>query len=278
MRFLKFLLWVFLHLLLTALIILAVSALPDQESGGSLFMAAFFRITLSGTGAGLAFLTMSLFASLRRRDLRKQGSTPLSAGDWMNSLGFGLLPGIAVWKMFEQYTARAKGVPVFEPLPELPVLTEGGCFASARIDLVFALLCFLAIVLWLMLRKEEISGNGDLLLTVLCVWGLVRALTEGYRAEPLFTAGIVNLAQIVLLVLADIPLAVWTVRTGAKEKSAAFAALEWFSVLSAETVMSLITSAVLSTGSAIGDLALRVGCVALSMVVILLAGADSRKR
>ena len=234
------------------------------------------QLTVTGIGAILALLTMVLFSGFRIPEARKRNGAELSTGDVLNAAGFGLLPGIAVWKVFERKTLLGTGVARFEPIGEIPVIIANGRFAVSRVEMILAAACFAAIILWLCLRKDELPGNGDLLLTVVCVWGLTRAFTEGLREETLLRAGNVNLTQILLLLAADIPLAVWTVRLEAAQKNTAASVLEWIAVLSCEAVLVLNTADVLSAGSRIGDLAVNAGCVTLCMLLSLPAGKDSR--
>ena len=207
---------------------------------------------------------------------RKSRGTGLAAGDLMNAAGFGLLPGIAVWKAFEQGTFLASGTPVFDPLPVIPFFTSGECFAVSRIEMCLSVCCFAAAVLWLTVRKDSLTGNGDLLWTVFCVWGMIRALTENLRADPLLTAGTVNIFQVLFLLAADIPLVIWSRRLGKAQRNKVFTLLEWIAVLGCETVILLNSSGILSAGSRIGNLAVNAGCVILSILLILLAGKDSR--
>ena len=58
---------------------------------------------MPGTGAIAAAVTALVFGGfwlgLRRHRLKKKNG----AGGWLNALGFGVLPGLMVWKTFEQY-------------------------------------------------------------------------------------------------------------------------------------------------------------------------------
>ena len=234
------------------------------------------RITGTGIGAIISLLIMLLFSVFRAAEIRKRNDAGFSTGKVPDAVGFGFLPGIAAWKIFEQGTLLGKGIEIFDPVGNIPFITEFGRFAVSRMEFLLAAVCFAAVVLWLILRKEEVPGNGDLLLTVLCVWGLLRAFTEGFREETILRAGSFNLTQILMFAAADISLAVWTVRLEAAQKSTAFSLLEWIAVLSCETVMVLNTADILSAGSMIGDMAVNAGCVILSMLLMLSSGKDSR--
>lgn len=260
-----------------AIFAIAVSTLAERGEGETLLSFIGLRFSVTGVGAAIVFLTVALFALFWNAAIqpRKKGShIPLSV--WFNSIGFGLLPGAAVWKVFDHTTTLGRGVSVPEPIPQIPFFTSDSRFQPSRIEFILAVLCFAVIVCWLILRKKDIPGNGDLLLTVLCVWGMIRGCTEGLREIPFMQAGTVNLTQIAFLLIADVPLALWTFRLGRKQKNILFTALEWIAVISSETVMVLNTCGVISSGSGIGDLAVNAGCMILSMALILLAGKDSR--
>ena len=234
------------------------------------------QITGTGIGAIISLLMLLLFSGLRAAEIQKKNDAGFSSAEMPDALGFGLFPGIAAWKIFEKGTALGKGIELFDPVGEIPLITEGSRFAVSRAEAVLAALCFAAMILWLIFRKEDLPANGDLLLTVLCVWGLLRAFTEGFREETILRAGSINLTQILLLAAADVSLAVWTVRMEAAQKSTAFSVLEWIAVLSCEAVMVLNTADVLSAGSRIGDMAVNAGCAVLCMLLMLSAGKDSR--
>ena len=261
--------------LLSAAVLGAVFSLIAERYGGDVLISLnSLRITVSGIGAALSFLTFLLFAALWRRDCRKRkGSVN---GSLLNAIGFGFLPAAAVWKAFEQGTFLSEGIPAPDPLPPVPFLTVRECVAVSGTESVLAVLCFFCIVLWLMIRRDDLTGNGELLLTVVCVWGMIRALTESLRVSPVLCAGSVNLTQVLFLAAAMIPSAIWIRRLGKAQKNTVFILVEGITVLCCGTIMVLITSGILSVGSDIGDLALIAGCSALGLLLILLTGKDSR--
>lgn len=256
---------------------IAVSSLAERGKGETLLSFIGLRFTVTGVGAAIVFLTIALFALFWNAAVqpRKQG-THIPLPIWFNSIGFGLLPGAAVWKAFDHTTTLGYGIPIPEPFPPFPFVTADNCFQPSRIEFILAVLCFAAIVCWLVIRKKEIPGNGDLLLIVLCVWGMIRAFTDGLREIPFMQAGAVNLTQIVFLLISDIPMAVWTYRIEKKQKSTVFAVLEWIAVAGCQTALVLNTCGVISSGSGIGNLAVNAGCTILPILLMLLAGKDSR--
>jgi len=281
MKILKRIAGVFLLLLLSALIAAAVSALAEHGGGEAVATVRGIRLTVTGTGAGLTFLTAALFASLYRARGNMRGKRGgKTAGGWgerLNAAGFGFLPAAAVWKAFEHITALGRGTEVTEHLPLLPFLTAEGRFCPSRIEMAGAVLFFAGILIWLIVRRNDLPGNGDLLLTSLCLWSLFRPLTERFRAEPLFSGMGFSPVQILFFILADVCLAVWTVRKARKQSSSIiFTVLEWIAVLACETVMVLNSSGILNTDSGIGDLAVHAGCAALCGVLMLFSAKDSR--
>lgn len=274
MRFLKRIGWALLILLAMAGMTVAVSTIAERGAGETLFSAAGLRVTAVGAGGALALLVILLFAALRVRDCRKRGK-PAGAGEWMNGIGFGVLPGAAVWKIFEQATTLSHGKSLFEPLPALPYVTEGGCFQPSRIDMILAGAGFAVLLGCMIVRRKDYPGNGELLLRVLSVWTVVCALTENFRAEPLFRAGNVNLTQIIFLLMADICLAVRAARKIRAGKSTAFAVPEYTVALCCEIGMVLVTAGVLDVGSGIGNFAVIAGCAVLCIVIAVTAGRET---
>ena len=232
----------------------------------------------TGTGMGMiaAFLVMLMFSAFGMIEVRAERGSGVSGRAIPDAAGFGLLPGIAVWKVFEQNTRLGKGIMYSDPFSGFALITEEGRYAVSRAEMILAALCFAGIILWMMLRRDELHRNGDLLLTVLCVWGLTRAFTESFREEILLREGVFNLTQILMLAAADVSMAVWTVRLEAAQKNTAISVLEWIAILSCETVLVLNNAGILSAGSRIGNLAVNAGCVILSMTLMLSAGKDSR--
>lgn len=276
MRFLKIVLWTAAAAITAALLAIAVSVLTEGKGGETILSFWVLRLTVSGAGSALAFLTVLFFALLRLGDLRGRNEKAPVSGERLNAAGFGMLPGIAVWKIFETVTFLAEGKNVFEPLPQIPLLTENGVFSPSLIELFCSVICFAAVLIWLMVRKRDLPGNGDLLMTVACIWSMLRTVTETFRTTPLITAGSVSFMQIIFLLLSDLCLIIWTVRKERLQKSPVFAALEWAAVLACQTMIVLTSAGVVTTGSMIGDLSLTAGGAALALLLMLLAGKDSR--
>lgn len=265
-----------LILMSAAVTAVAVSAAAGKETGEVLFALNGMRVTVTGSGAAAAYLVWMLFAFLRIRHSRGKDSGETRRGERLDAAGFGILPAVAAWKIFEQATGLSLGKALFPPLGALPYITEGGNFAPSRIELILAAASFALLLAWLTARRQELPGNGDLLWSVLCIWGMIRAVTETFRLEPLLCAGNVNVMQILFMVLADAGFAAWTAIRGRKQKSAAVTAAEWAAVLACQGLIGLNAAGIAGTGSGIGDLAMTAGGAALCTALMLLKGKDSR--
>ncbi len=231
------------------------------------------------TGHIAAVLVFFLFLLLWIRETRKISKGKPGVGTMFNAAGFGLLPGLAVWKIFEPYyglDVLSGGKKLFDPFGPAPCLTWDGRFLPERIELAALMIAFIAIVIWLIARRDFLPGNGDLFLTVICLWSAIRAVTETLRNNPLRIGEIS--VFIVTSAAAEIAvMAVWTVRREKKHSGPVLTALECLAVLGCCTVSILQDAEILTTGSEIGNLAIAAGCSVLAAAIILSAGKDSRE-
>ena len=210
-------------------------------------------ITVLWMGAVIAIIVFTTITGAQLIRDRRQNQKNLLCGNWLNAAGLGFFPGLAIWKIFEGKTRLTTGISVFEPIPKMFFLTkDDGCFAPCRIEMIAAILLFAGIIVWLIIKKNELPGNGDLLMIVLVLWGMVRCVTEVLRAYPVLQFSSFRTIQII-----------WT-------------AFEWLTVLSCWSVILLDTAEVITVGSKIGDFVLVAGCAALGIIICLLAAKDSR--
>ena len=277
MLVLKALLRTLIIVLAAFAIAIAVSAVSAPYSGEVLVSIHEIRITVSGVGDAAAFLTILLFSWIWMIERKKRGNNTGTRLERLNAAGFGVLPGIAIWKIFEQATALSRGKPVFAPLPETAIFSEMGYFTPSRTELIFSVIIFSGLVLWLILRRKEFDGNGDLFWTVLCIWGQIRAFSVRFRIHSFPIQGTVWVEQIIWLVVSFLPLILWTIRNHNINGFSWLPVVVWIVVLCCGTFLVLSTADVLSTGSSIGDLAVSAGGTGLSILLILLAGKDSRR-
>lgn len=230
----------------------------------------------AGLGSGLAVLLVfaGCWLALRRRRLRIRWS----AGEWMNALGFALLPALAVFKAFEPYMGIGSvGKAVFDPLPLLPWATENGAFMPGRIELVLFLLAFLTVCLWLMIRRNDLGSRGDLLGVSMTLWAGIRTVTEGFRTDSQLSFGEWRAVYLLAFAAALLWMILWTGRRQKRIKNTSQTVIYWLVWILCTGALWTTISGTLSVGSEIGDLAVVVGCSAARTGVALAAGADSRK-
>ncbi len=277
MRILKAFFTVVAVLLTAAMLAAGISALTRQDNGGeTVFCFGSVQITVEGAGGAVSLLTGLLFAGLWLADMsRKSGKMSIS-GERLNAIGFGLMPGVAVWKIFEAATVLSEGKEVFEPFPRLQFVTDRNLFMPSRIEMICSVLLFAAVLTWLMARKSDLGENGDLLMTVACIWLLFRSVSETLRREPLISVRNLNALQIIFLIVADFCLLIWTTRRKRTQKSTIYEVVEWLAVLTGEAIIVLTSAGILTAGSPISDFAVISGCSVLCVVLMLLAGKDSR--
>lgn len=229
------------------------------------------NVTIKITAAAVSLAVILLFTALWLAERKKRTGRAASFGEWMNGIGYGLLPAAAVWKAFEHMMRSGSGSEVAEPLPPVPWLTENGLYCPCRIEMSAALLCFIGLSLWLMLRKSEPENRGDLLLVALCLWASVRIVTEDFRPS----AG--NIVRYIYCSAVMLCLFWWTVRRNRIRLSPARTAADWVAAVFCTGIIAVTAEGILSVGSRIGDLAVIAGCAVLEAALTLIAGSDCRK-
>lgn len=232
---------------------------------------AGFKLTVSIAGTAISILLLILFAALWIWLIPKKTEEGRFRRRWLDALGFGLLPAAAGWKIFADMYAAGKGAQVVKPLPLTPWATENGLFNPCRIEAAAALIAFAGICLWLMLRKEEPEGRGEVFLNAVCLWSGIRIVTESFREEPQ------NILRFVYCGAVLFCLAVWTYKrvrqTGSKQRSIG----DWIAALLCTGMIAATATGLLSVGSEIADLAVITGCALLEVVLTMLCGSDNRK-
>ena len=224
-------------------------------------------------GMAAALLTLLLFAagwvlSVRRSEQR-------GAGVWLNGIGYGLLPALAVGKAFQQYTVLGAGISVMEPITASRWLTPEGVFAPCRIEILLLFAGFAGITVWLIRRKKDLSEKGDLLLISVSVFSALRALTESIRAETLTMWNGHRLMRYLFCLILLICMIVWTVRQRGYLRNSQLW-ISWVVFIAATAVLLFTGSGMLTVGSRIGDLAVITGCAIALLAAVLTAGGESR--
>lgn len=144
---------------------------------------AGFRLSVCGIGVGLSLLICLAFSNAWIGTRWKVTRRETGRGRYLNGIGFGLLPALMVWKVFEASTFLGRGDPVPEGFGADGLLIRNGLWMPSRAELLLAAALFTAAILWLVLRKESLPENGDLLGVTLGCYAACRMVTEGFRAN-----------------------------------------------------------------------------------------------
>ena len=235
-----------------------------------LFEIAGVHVTVTGICAVCSVLVLILFMSLWLFGRKKKTGKPVFAGQVMNGIGFGLLPALAVLKAF-QTVGMGSGAKLFEPLPMIRWITQGGFFMPGRIETASAVLCFVFLCLWLIIRKKELPDNGDLLMISVCIWAAIRLVTEDFRNEPRdlfrYTSAGTILGCMIL----------WIIRRAKNMRAPGRTIADLLAAGVCIAVNLLTAKGVLSAGSEIADFAVKTGSALLLMMLTLMVGGDVRK-
>lgn len=236
----------------------------------NLFEVFGVTVTVTGVHVFAVVVVSLLFMTLWLIDRKKRTGKPIFAGQVMNGIGFGLLPGLAVWKALRDIGV-GPGAEIPEPLPLVDWLSKDGFFRPEHIEIAAAIGCFLLLCLWLILRKKDMPDNGDLLLISICVWAVIRLVTEDMRTGPrdIFRYASCGALMVCLLI--------WSLRR------AVICGVPWRVFLDVALVgiclaVHMVTAKkVLSVGSEIADFAVKTGSAALALLLTLLVGGDLRQ-
>lgn len=254
----------------------AVSTLAFPAENDLLFSAGPVRIGVTGAGAGLGLLTVLAFAGCWISVRRKSAGDEKHAGV-LNAAGFGLLPGLAVWKCFEQYTVSGKGTRIPEGIISLPWITEDGICMPCRLEIILALMLFCALILWLTLRRKALPENGDVFGTAAAAWCASRLVTDGYHAEQLPWLGQSRITGWLFAGLMFAVLAAWTGRAFRQKKNTgyAFACVPVFAA--SVTLTALLRNGIILKDNPPAVLVLMICSALLSLKAVLCMGRVSRQ-
>lgn len=238
--------------------------------GEVLFEVAGVNVTVTGVYAVVSVVILFMFAGLWLIGRKKRTGKEFFAGQVMNGIGFGLLPALAVLKAFQEAGTGA-GAKVLEPLPCIRWLSVNGYYMPGRIETSAAAVMFLLVCLWLILRKEELPDNGDLILITVCIWAAIRLVTEDFRKEPMdlfrFTSCGTILACAVL----------WSVRRARYSRMTARTVIDLAAVCACIAINLITSLHIVSAGSGIADFAVKTGSAALLLILTLMIGGDLRR-
>lgn len=235
-----------------------------------LFDVAGVSVTVTGIYAVVSILILFLFMSLWLAGRKKRTGRTIFAGQVMNGIGFGLLPALAVLKAFQEAGTGA-GAEVLEPIPRIGWLSTAGYYMPGRIETAAAVFFFLLVCLWLIIRRNELPDNGDLIMITVCIWATIRLVTEDFRTQP------TNLFRYASCCTVLACAVLWSVRRAKQIRTTARTYIDLISVCVC-IALNLITSThVLTVGSEIADSAVKTGSAALMLVLTLMIGGDVRK-
>ena len=260
-----------LGLILSASAAVGVSTWLIPGGDEYLFAMDRFRLGIGGVGAGLSLLAILAFAD-GWIGARLRHSTDDNAGrQLLNGIGFGLLPGIALWKSFTQAAGLEAGTEIPPGILQIPWLTEGGMYLPARIEMILALLLFATMVVWLMFRRQESVASGILAGISVTLWSSARLITDGFHsAGRIFPAlsgwtGWLAAGALLLVLLCR------TVRAIRKNKTGRI----WFCVpvmIVSVALIVLIRNHILPLENPPAELTLTVCAAVLAMKAVLHAG------
>ena len=228
-------------------------------------------------GAGCGLLTLLLLGFFFGAGRQKGNGRKGSPGLIVQSVGFGFLPGAAVFSAFITWHPAAQGIAVVKPFEAIPFFTENGLFLPARMEGAAAALCFLFLCGWLIGRKKEDLPEGDLLMISACLWAAIRIISELFRASSLLRFGTFSAVPGICCLVMILCLGIWSHRRNKRQQGRMLAIWDWVAVAFCAAVVMLTSWGVLSLGSGVADLAVIAGADLLMLTLILFAGADSRR-
>ena len=235
-----------------------------------------FRLTASGIGAGLSLLVLLGFAEAWITARRKTSPEEDGIGRVWNGIGFGLLPAVLIWKIFEAQTSRGGGDAAPGEIPGAGWLLREGRWLPAQAEALLAAGLLIAVILWLVLRKEPIPENGDLMGISLGCYAAGRMLTEGFRAgqESRWFGGLAGWIAAAVMICA---LAVWIARAVRAKENTGYALACAPVMLAAVAGTVLIQNGILRTGNPWADLGMEAVCSLLAMKSLCCMGRVTRK-
>ena len=229
------------------------------------------RLSVAGAGAALSMLTICCFAGgwMAAKEKGKEAS-------WADAVGFGLLPGIAVWKSFEQGTRLGLGTAVTAGLPVLPWVTREGIWLPSRLESVMSLILFAAVILWLMIRKKEWPAGWDLAGVSVTLWCALRLITEGARAAQTGIGGLPPVMGWLAAAGMLLCLILWTVRSVRAHVHPGYFFACWAVWVAAVALIAVMRNGLLTLNHPWADCMAVILAAALAMKAVLCMGRISR--
>ncbi len=238
--------------------------------GEILFEIAGIDVTVTGVYAVISVAVLFLFMSLWLSGRKKRTGRDVFAGQVMNGIGFGLLPALAVLKAFQE-AGTGKGAKVLEPLPCIGWLSVDGYYMPGRIETAAAAVFFMIVCLWLIIRKNEMPDNGDLILITVCIWATIRLVSEDFRVHPMNLFRYTSCGTVLACA------SVWSVRRSGQIRMTARTIIDLTAICICIAVNLITSTHLLTVGSEIADFTVKTGSAALMLILTLMIGGDLRR-
>ncbi len=266
-------------MLLAALVCVTVGTWAFPEENDLIASYSGFRVSVAGIGAGVSLLILLAFADGWIRVKKSETANGYAPGRMLNSLGFGLLPAVCVWKVFEAGTLRGPGMPVVQGFQDLipanGLMTAEGLWLPGRFEAALALVLFASEILWLTLRKNPLPENGDMSGISVCLWSTGRAVTESFRANQIRLPGERPVGWIALAA-GTIVFVCWMIRLFRQRGGRSYVLACVPVYLISVTGLALIRNGMLLQENDPAGLILQIALALLAMKATLCAGRVSR--
>ena len=228
------------------------------------------RISVAGIGAAVSLMTICCFACgwMAAKGNGKDAS-------WADAIGFGFLPGVAVWKSFEQGTRLGQGTAAAEGFP-VPWVTREGIWLPSRLESAMALLLFATVIIWLMIRKKEWSAGWDLAGVSVSLWCALRLITEGARAAQPGIGGMPPVMGWLAAAGMMLCLILWTARSVRARVHPGYFFACWAVWVAAIALIAVIRNELLTLNHPLADRMAVILAAALAMKAVLCMGRISR--
>lgn len=202
----------------------------------TVFEISGFAVTEIMLGGAVALLVLLLAALIYTRIHRSNAwnayRTESGFGRFLNSIGFGLLPALAVMTFSLRNTfwgvgrASASG---WLKNTLFTVTDEAGktLYAIWRFEIIGILLLFALLVLWLALRRRPLADRGDILAIALAGLGAMYMLTDTLHGPEFLTFFGVRFGQVAGAALMLLALMGWTIRNIRRESGAGITIVCW---------------------------------------------------
>lgn len=197
----------------------------------TVFAIGDFEVTILMLGIPAALILWVIMAliwsGMYRKTIWAGSLNGTRNGKCLNAIGFGMLPALAVFRLFTEGTDLARGRISHSGWLKDTLLTminvDGqSVYRTGRIGAIGLFLLFALLVLWLALRRGRITDNGDVLWTATVELGALMIVTSTLCREDGLKAGSMPIQVWIGFLLILIPLLIWAVRNGRQKKNTVY--------------------------------------------------------